>query len=164
MTMWKTRIVGLGAEDPTQLLANPENYRAHPKAQREAMLSILDEIGFVATVIVNWTTGHLVDGHLRVELALSRDEKAIPVSYVELSQDEERLILATFDPLGDFGFVDKDRLKDLLDEIGTGEAALQSLLSQVADEAGIIAASSQDISQPRSVKCPSCGEEFVPGK
>ena len=164
MTMWKTRIVGLGAEDPAQLLANPENYRAHPKAQREAMLAILDEIGFVAPVIVNRTTGHLVDGHLRVELALSRDEKAIPVSYVELSQDEERLILATFDPLGDFGFADKDRLKDLLDGIGTGEAALQSLLSHVADEAGILAASSQDIAQPRSVKCPSCGEEFVPGK
>jgi hypothetical protein len=163
MSSWKNRIVGTGEESPEQLLANPENYRAHPRAQREALAAVLDEIGFVAPVIVNRTTGHLVDGHLRVELAMGREEPSVPVSYVELSLDEERLILATFDPLGDLGFADKDRLKELLDGIGTGEAAIQQLLAQVADEAGILGAVAPfESSPPKMVKCPSCGDEFTP--
>ncbi len=48
--------------------------------------------------MVNRTTGHVVDGHLRVELAVARNEPSVPVTYVELSEDEERLVLATSTP------------------------------------------------------------------
>jgi hypothetical protein len=162
-TPWKNRIIGSGVEEPAQLLANPENFRAHPSAQRNALAAVLAEVGFVAPVIVNRTTGHLIDGHLRVELALARDEQEIPVSYVELSQDEERLVLATFDPLGDLAFPDKDRLRELLEGVSSPDATIQALLANVATEAGLAAASgSSDLSTPRSVKCPSCGDEFVP--
>jgi hypothetical protein len=34
-------------------------------------------------VTVNQTTGHVVDGHLRIELALARNEPTVPVTYVE---------------------------------------------------------------------------------
>ena len=159
----RNRIVGIGAEDPEQLLANPGNFRAHPNRQREALIAVLDEIGFVAPVIVNRTTGHLVDGHLRVELALSRDEKAIPVSYVELSEDEERLVLATYDSVGDLAFADKDRLRELLESVSSKEAAVQQLLSSVATEAGILdAVGSPEAKPDSSVTCPSCGEVFRP--
>jgi hypothetical protein len=160
---FKNRIVGIGAEDPEQLLANPGNFRAHPGRQREALIALLDEVGFVAPVIVNRTTGHLVDGHLRVELALSRDEKAIPVSYVELTEDEERLVLATYDSVGDLAFSDKDRLRDLLDSVTSSEAAVQTLLSSVATEAGLLAAvGTPDAKPDHSVTCPACGEVFSP--
>jgi ParB-like chromosome segregation protein Spo0J len=162
---FKNRIVGIGAEDPEQLLANPGNFRAHPGRQREALIALLDEVGFVAPVIVNRTTGHLVDGHLRVELALSRDEKAIPVSYVELTQEEERLVLATYDSVGDLAFSDKDRLRELLDSVSSNEAAVQMLLSSVATEAGLLAAVGTPEPKPdHSVTCPSCGEVFSPRK
>ncbi|MDA1241306.1 MAG: hypothetical protein O2798_10775, partial [Chloroflexi bacterium] len=49
--------------------------------------------------IVNQRTGHVVDGHARIVLAISRGEAAVPVVYVDLDEDEERLILATLDPL-----------------------------------------------------------------
>jgi ParB-like chromosome segregation protein Spo0J len=160
---FRNRIVGLGAEDPTQLLANPDNYRAHPVKQREALVALLDEVGFVAPVIVNRTTGRLIDGHLRVELALSRDEKAIPVSYVELTEAEERLVLATYDPVGDLAFADKDRLRELLDSVTSGEAAVQALLSSVATEAGLLAAVASPDERPNhDVTCPACGEVFSP--
>ncbi len=159
----RNRIVGIGAEDPEQLLANPGNFRGHPIRQRDALLALLDEVGFVAPVIVNRTTGHLVDGHLRVELALSRDEKAIPVSYVELSEEEERLVLATYDPVGDLAYADSARLRELLDGVTSGEAAVMQLLSSVATEAGVLDAVVNPTSKPeRKVTCPSCGEEFAP--
>jgi len=67
---WSNRIVGEGQESPEQLLANPENYRRHPKEQIEALEGVLDEVGWVQRIIVNKATGHLIDGHARVELAM----------------------------------------------------------------------------------------------
>lgn len=94
MTAWQNRIVGHGTEKPDALLANPRNWRIHPKAQQEAMAGALDQVGWVQNVIVNNRTGHIVDGHLRAELAISRGESSIPVVYVDLSEEEEALALA----------------------------------------------------------------------
>src|SRR6266704_2927845 len=35
---WRNRIVGHGEEDPEQLLANPKNWRIHPKNQQDALV------------------------------------------------------------------------------------------------------------------------------
>jgi len=98
MNKIKNRIVGQGQESPEQLLANPKNWRIHPNHQRTALLKVLDTVGWVSPVIVNQTTGHLIDGHLRVTVAMERDEQTIPVLYVALSEQEEDIVLATFDP------------------------------------------------------------------
>ena len=47
MAEWKSRIVGEGDENPGQLLANPANWRIHPHAQEQALMGILDEVGWV---------------------------------------------------------------------------------------------------------------------
>ena len=67
---WKNRIVGSGEEAPDQLLANPANWRVHPKVQQQALAGILGQVGWVQQVLVNRRTGHVVDGHLRVALAI----------------------------------------------------------------------------------------------
>ena len=137
---WQTRIVGHGEEAPDQLLANPANWRIHPKRQQEALSGVLDEVGFVQPVLVNRTTGHLVDGHLRVSLALRDDIDSIPVIYLELSPAEEALVLATIDPLAGLAGTDSEQLAQLLEEVGTGSAAVQELLSELAANAGVIPA------------------------
>ncbi len=122
---WANRIVGSGEEAPDQLLAHPSNWRTHPKAQREALREVLDTVGYVAQVIVNQRTGHLVDGHLRVEEALSHGQPTIPVLYVDLSPDEERLVLASLDPLAAMATTDEAKLRaadDLDAGIGVGRA------------------------------------------
>ena len=52
--------------------------------QQRAVEGALQEVGWVQQVLVNRTTGHLVDGHLRVELAISRGEPS-PVTYLDLT-------------------------------------------------------------------------------
>lgn len=99
MATIQNRILGLGVEHPDQLLANPKNYRLHPNHQRVALLNILDRIGWVTPVIVNKTTGHLIDGHLRVMIAMAKNEQTIPVLYVALTEREENSILANLDPI-----------------------------------------------------------------
>lgn len=168
METWKNRIVGHGEESPDQLLANPANWRIHPKAQQDALAGVLGEVGWVQSVIVNRITGHLVDGHLRVSLALRDGASSIPVVYVELSPDEEALVLATIDPIASMAATDTEKLSELLEEVGTSSAEVQMLLSKMAEDAGIIppdfGSESQD-SQPRldeknPISCPKCGYEF----
>lgn len=134
---WRNRIVGEGEEAPDQLLANPMNWRTHPKRQREALSGLLKEVGWVQRVIVNQTTGHIVDGHARVELAINRRETAVPVVYVELTPDEERLVLASLDPLGAMAGANKDTLDELLNNVQTSDAALQTLLQDTISATGM---------------------------
>lgn len=131
----RSRIVGHGEEAPDQLLANPANWRIHPKAQQDAMKGILDQVGWVQSVIVNKRTGHLVDGHLRVSLALREDLPTVPVAYVDLSPEEEALVLATLDPLAALAVTDKEKLAELLAEVSTDSAELTAVLSNLVDKA-----------------------------
>ena len=85
---WKNRIVGHGEVDSEQLLANPKNWRIHPKNQRDALVGVLSEIGWVQDVIVNKQTGFVVVGHARVALAIKAGER-VPVVYVDLTEKEE---------------------------------------------------------------------------
>ena len=84
-TSWRNRIVGHADVPPAELVPNPRNWRSHPAEQQRALAGALAEVGWVAEVLVNRTTGHVVDGHLRIELALARDEPTVPVTYVELT-------------------------------------------------------------------------------
>jgi DNA modification methylase len=127
---WRSRIVGTGAVDPDDVEANPANWRIHPEVQALALSGVLDEVGWVQQVIVNRTTGHLVDGHLRVILAKRRGEGSVPVVYVELTEEEEALVLATFDPISTMALADPEKTGELLRRIGDHEA-LGALLDQI---------------------------------
>lgn len=137
-TKWRNRIVGYGEEQPEQLLANPRNFRVHPKAQQDALLGVMREVGVVDDVIVNRETGFVVDGHLRVALAIGERQKTIPVKYVDLTEQEEALILATFDPIAAMAATDKAQLDALLREVSTEDAAVQAMLAEMAAKEGIV--------------------------
>lgn len=143
--MWKNRIVEHGTASANQFLAHELNARRHPGHQRESLRGSLNEIGWVAPVIVSAKTGKLLDGHARIEEALSRDENTeVPFIKVEVSEGEERLILASFDPITNQAYYDKEVLDALLREVSTGDAALQSLLSDLAQSVGVIEADFSD--------------------
>ena len=89
-------------------------------------MSVLDNVGWVQEVIVNQRTGNLVDGHLRCQLAARNGETEIPVKYVDLSEDEEALILATIDPIAGMAATDKEKLDELINDIQTEDEALKT--------------------------------------
>lgn len=137
---WRNRIVGYGEEVPDQLMANPDNWRVHPQAQQAALKGVLDEVGWVQNVLVNRTTGHVIDGHLRIALALRHGAPTVPVTYVELSEAEEQEILATLDPLSAMAVADKEKLDQLLREVQSGESAVQQMLADLAKQSGLYGA------------------------
>ncbi len=73
-TTWRNRIVGHADMPPDQLVAHPANWRLHRREQQEALAGALSEIGWVAQVLVNRTTGHVVDGAVYLATAF-RDSR-----------------------------------------------------------------------------------------
>lgn len=134
MTDWKNRIIETADMAVKELKANPKNWRKHPTAQQNALAGVLDEVGWVTQVIWNRQTGHLVDGHLRVELAAKRKEKTIPVNVVDLSPKEEAMILATFDPIAAMAEADRQMLAGLMESIETEDEQIREMLQGLADE------------------------------
>lgn len=134
---WQNRIVGYEEVDPESLLASPANWRIHPKNQQDALLGVLDQVGIVQNIIVSRNSGFVVDGHLRVSLALRTGQPSIPVTYVDLTEGEEALILATIDPLSALAETDAAKLDELLRDVATDSAAVQEMLAGLAEEAGL---------------------------
>lgn len=133
---WRTRIVGQGDEDPKALVANPRNFRLHPRRQAEATTGSLDELGWIQRVTVNRSTGYVVNGHLRVELAAGRGDPTVPVSYVELSEAEEALAIATLDPIAAMAVADREKLGVVLADISTDNPAIVAMLEDLATTVG----------------------------
>lgn len=106
--------------------------------QQQALAGVLGEVGWVQNVIINDRTGNLIDGHARVTVADRNGETEIPAVWVDLSPEEEALILATIDPLAAMAVTDREQLSALLDEVSTGDAAVQAMLDQLAESAGIL--------------------------
>lgn len=134
---WENRIIGAGIENPKDLNKNPKNWRIHTQLQSKSMEAILNKVGWVQEVIVNKRTGNLVDGHLRVELACKRNQTEIPVKYVDLSEEEEDLILLTYDPIGALVQADAKALKDLADFVDREDADICALIENIEGEHGL---------------------------
>lgn len=128
---WRSRIVGHEEVPPDQLLDNPANWRQHPPAQAGAMTAVLDSVGWVQEVIVNRQTGVMVDGHLRVKLARERGEALVPVKYVDLSPEEERLVLAMLDPIAAMAETNADAFTALLEGLDANAQAVAALLDGI---------------------------------
>lgn len=121
LPMWANRITDYEPDvDPTQLLAHPLNARRHPRDQREALNATLGQVGWVDVVKVNRLTGHVVDGHARVEEAITRGEN-VQVLWLDLTEDEERYVLATLDPIAGMAVYDAEVLPLLREGIDFGD-------------------------------------------
>ena len=134
-TLIKNRIEGQEEVNPEELLAHPFNWRVHPKEQQKALQSSLDKIGWVKQVIVNKKTNHVVDGHLRVNIALRNGEEKIPVVYIDVSKEEEKIILASVDPLVSLGVADEDMLQDLIKDVELDNGYLNKIIDDTIKRA-----------------------------
>lgn len=149
--MWRNRITRYADVPPDQLLANPKNWRIHPRHQQDALAGIIDEVGFVDPVLVQDGTDTVIDGHLRVSLALRDGVPTIPVAYVDLDDDESDLVLATFDPITALANADRDNLDALLRNLSAEDESVQRLLADLAEQEGIVFDAPAGLTDPDAV-------------
>jgi hypothetical protein len=118
--------------DPADLRANPANWRTHPPGQRLALSAAMKEVGWAGALLYNEATGRLIDGHLRKEVAPG----PVPVLVGSWTEEQERLILATLDPLAAAAEADGAALATLLASVRTEDEHLAALLAGLAEAPG----------------------------
>ena len=94
---WRNRIVGQATRNPLSLVPNPYGQVEPLDFELDMAWGTLEKIGWFLPVIVNQVTGHIIDGHSRVTMAITRGEALVPVMYLELSIEEERRVRDFFD-------------------------------------------------------------------
>ncbi|MBA2702677.1 MAG: ParB N-terminal domain-containing protein [Blastocatellia bacterium] len=160
--------------DPATLTPHEQNFRRHPAIQAAALESSLSDYGWLAAPIVNRRTGNrILDGHARVEIALQRGEATIPVRLVDVTEADEKRILASFDKIGEMRERDDQALALLLAELAETEDGLPAGWSD-DDLAALLAGMTTPDFQPvgedeqgqldqkAKVTCPECGHQFSP--
>ena len=126
----RDRIKGFERVKASDLLANPKNWREHPKAQADALSAILEDVGIAGALIARETPEglELIDGHLRAD---SSPEVEWPVLVLDVDQAEADLLLASYDPLSAMATTDADALADLLQGVKGTESGLKELLTDM---------------------------------
>jgi DNA modification methylase len=134
----RNRIVEHADVNPRELLAHPANYKSHPNAQRRALRGSLRELGWLKEVIVNRTTGRIVDGHARVDDAIQQNEKTVPVGWVELTAAEELTALAVLDSIVALAEQDDVKMTELMASVKTEDRELVQFFASLreTDDAG----------------------------
>lgn len=121
--------------DPSDLSPHGLNFRRHPAPQRTALDASLKEHGWLSAPIVNRRTGmRIIDGHARVELALSEGQATVPCRVIDVPEEQEKRILRAFDQIGAMAEEDTEALDRLIAEIN--DADLERLLGDLEEEGG----------------------------
>ncbi len=132
--------------DPKELADNPANWRGHPLEQMRALKDILAEVGWAGALLYNERTKRLIDGHARKKVV--KDGK-VPVLIGSWTEDQERKILLTLDPIAAMAEGDKGAIEKLLAQVQFSSQSIGPLLEKIAGEAGW-----QSVRQPGDLKEP----------
>ena len=134
---------------PAELADNPENWRKHPDSQTDGLTAVIGKVGWAGAALYNETTGRLIDGHARKNLpAACLVDGKIPVLVGNWTEEQEKLILLTLDPLAALAEADNDILGKLLLENQSEDAAIQALLEGLANENEIALTPEQPAADP----------------
>lgn len=138
--LWPDQVIRTEWVDPEQLLAHELNPNIHPMPQARATEGSMDELGWVRHIVVNERTGKVIDGHLRVGIAISRGA-LVPVDYVNFTDEQELLALALLDATGDMRGTDREIQQDLA-------AALPDISDVLASVIAVSASKFDQVKEP----------------
>jgi len=116
----KDRVKELRRVKASELVPHPGNYRRHPEIQKHALAGVLAELGYCSALVARELPDGrlgLLDGHLRADLT---PDEEVPVVVVDLTEEEAKKFLVTFDPLTSLAETDQEILDGLLEGLGGG--------------------------------------------
>src|SRR5262249_55182488 len=96
---------------PAELAENPRNWRTPPDTQLAALTDVIAEVGWAGACLFNERTQRLIDGHLRKRIGIAQGTDKIPVLIGNWSEEQERKILTTLDPIGALAEADSAKLE-----------------------------------------------------
>lgn len=118
------------------LVPCPWNFREHPIEQREALEAVLAEVGYAGAALARELENGqlmLIDGHLRADLD---HDQQIPVLVLDVTEEEAKKLIATFDPVGALAVTNEDAQRRLLNDLDAQEASLRKLIADMLNDLG----------------------------
>jgi len=113
--------------EPSSLDENPLNWRKHPQRQTDAIGASIKANGWADTLLFNENTQRLIDGHARKQVAIDEGIDSVPVLIGWWTEEQEKHLLATLDPLGAMAETDAEALISLTDMLKEDQDSLKEL-------------------------------------
>jgi hypothetical protein len=146
----------------------PFNWKNHPDSQRDAFSGIVREIGWMGIPLAYYSdiVGGLAwaDGNMRGK---QLPDFVADVAITDLTDEEVKYALATYDPLAAMAETNREVLGALLQEVKSSESAVQKMLSELAERKGIIPPDIEFPEYDESIadeveylECPECGHRW----
>lgn len=148
----------------TDMVPNPRNPNTHPTKQVELLAKILDFQGWRLPIVVSNRSGFITRGHGRLLAARVLELGVVPVDFQDYETEaQEWADLVADNRIAELSTMDATALKDIVEELDTGELDLEvtgfddndlaSLMSQIhQDEEG------EEPGGP--ITCPECGHTW----
>ena len=183
----KDRVVEVLHVSPFDLKPDGRNWKIHPQEQRNVLQAMRERLGNVAPVLARRDENgvlRLIDGHMRVGLAVEHEEESVAVLVVDVDEQEAGEVLATLDPISLMADVDAEKMLELrrdlqpawAEAIGRIEQALGEDEERLADlpaprqiterdmelavSEELDRLSRRDYADTEMLTCPHCGDTF----
>lgn len=108
----------------SELRPHPKNPRVHPDSAIDKLVRSIKEYGWTNPVLVS-ADGYVLAGHARLKAAEKAGISEVPVIYLPLKGAKAEAYLIADNRLQDETDWDYEKLKDLLQELDTGEFDLE---------------------------------------
>lgn len=144
----RNRVKELRFVKASELTPCADNWRLHPKRQRDLMKSVLQTIGYADALIARETEDGslaLIDGHLRADVS---SDVEVPVLIVDLNANEAKELLLVHDPIGAMAERDDEAVARLLEDF---EATNETLERFIGEEFKTVF-NVDDVESPRNEK------------
>ena len=125
MTEWPIKDILLSDITP-----HPQNPYRHPERQQAALEQSFAELGNVGVAIYNARTGHLIDGHARLEYHAAKGATTLACRVVEWDEATEKKALLTINRSGYLADWDEAGILGLLSEFSANDALLSNLYTE----------------------------------
>ena len=126
----RNRVKELRFVKASQLIPCADNWRLHPKRQRDLMKSVLQTIGYTDALIARETEDGalaLIDGHLRADVS---PDVEVPVLIVDLNEREAKELLLVHDPIGAMAERDDEAVSRLLEDFEATNETLERFIGE----------------------------------
>lgn len=136
-------------KDPRELLPHSKNRNKHPEDQIERLAQILDYQGWRYPIKISKRSGQITSGHGRVQAALLRNWRQIPVVYQDyLDEDQEKLDIISDNAIASWAELDLTQINADLADIGPIDIDLMGIKDFHVEPAD---------KKKKSKSCPQCG-------
>lgn len=126
----RNRVKELRFVKASELTPCADNWRLHPKRQRDLMKSVLQTIGYADALVARETEDGalvLIDGHLRADIS---PDVEVPALIVDLNEQEAKELLLVHDPIGAMAERDDEAVLRLLEDFETTNETLEQFIEE----------------------------------